>query len=381
MRVLMLNYEYPPIGGGAANATACLLPQLAAFGVQVDLVTTAPGCRAELLTPWPGVRIIRLPVPGVGLNYQGNQALLGYAFAAAMRLPTLLKATHYDLAHAFFALPSGLLGYLARHQLPYLISLRGSDVPGFSARFAGLHRALRPLSRQIWHGASAVIANSDGLRNMALASFPELPIEVIPNGVDTDEFTPPPTRHRDGPVRIICVSRLIPRKGIADLLQAVAELRRTNRCVELDVVGDGPLAHELYARAQALGIASSVRWHGHVEHHLLPPLYAAADIFAQPSLHEGMSNTALEALATGLPLVLSDTGGSAELVSDNGLIVPPQAVPQLTVALARLVDDPALRAAMGRRSRTRALQKSWGAVAMSYAERYESILARSVCAV
>jgi glycosyltransferase involved in cell wall biosynthesis len=381
MRVLMLNYEYPPIGGGAANATACMLPHLAAFGVQVDLLTTAPACSFELLTPCPGVRVIRLPVPGVGRNYQGNQALLGYTLAAALRLPTLLSATRYDLAHAFFALPSGLLGYLARGRMPYLISLRGSDVPGFSARFAGLHRALHPLSRAIWHGAAGVVANSAGLRNLAHASFPDLPIEVIPNGVDTDEFAPPPSRRRDGAVRVICVARLIPRKGIADLLQAIADLRGSNRDVELDVVGDGPLLAELRVRAQALGIASAVRWHGHVEHHLLPPLYTAADIFAQPSLHEGMSNTALEALAAGLPLVLSDTGGSAELVSDNGLIVPPQNVSQLVAALARLIDDPDQRLAMGRRSRARALQKSWSSVAMRYVACYEAIQLRAACTV
>jgi glycosyltransferase involved in cell wall biosynthesis len=156
-------------------------------------------------------------------------------------------------------------------------------------------------------------------------------------------------------------------------------LKLSGRSVVLDIVGDGPLASELRATARNLGIADDVRWHGHVEHHLLPPFYAQADIFAQPSLHEGMSNTALEGLAAGLPLVLSDTGGSAELISDNGIIVPPQNVPALTAALARLVDNPHLRSTMASRSRALALKKSWSAVAMSYVERYDAIQAQKAC--
>lgn len=377
MRVLMLNYEYPPIGGGAGNATAYLMPQLAALGIKVDLVTSALGSQAELHTPAPGLRILRLPVAGAGHSYQESRALIGYTAAVAIRLPMLLKHGHYDLAHAFFAIPTGFLSYLTRRRMPYIISLRGSDVPGFSARFDRLHQLLRPLNRQIWSQAAALIANSVGLRELALRSFPDLAIDVIPNGVDTVTFCPLPKHTDQVRTRILCIARLIPRKGIADLLQAMAVLRSQGRAVELVVVGDGPLAKELKVQAEELTIAPDIHWMGHREHDQLPPIYAEANIYVQPSLHEGMSNTTLEALASGLPLVLSDTGGSAELVQGNGIVVSPGDVAALTAALTRLLDDPELCEAMGERSRALALEKSWRSVAEGYVEHYRAVVDQS----
>lgn len=370
----MLNYEYPPLGGGAANATAYLLRELSARGVAADLVTAAPGRQGRLFSPAPGIRVLRLPAPVVDLHYQTSRALLAYTLGAAARLPLLLASARYDLVHAFFALPCGALAYLVRDRLPYLISLRGSDVPGFSGRFTRLHRLMRPLNRRVWAGAAGIVANSAGLRDLALHSFPDLRIDVIPNGIDTHAFRPGACRPDQAPLRALCVARLIPRKGIDRLLDAVAALRASGRAITLDVIGGGRLAGELRAHAERLGLGNAVTWHGYIAHDRLPEHYARADVFVLPSLQEGMSNTVLEALAAGLPVVVSDTGGTAELVDGNGFVVPPRDPAALTAALARLSDDRDLRLRMGRRSRELALGMSWEMVAGSYLAYYERIV-------
>ena len=132
----------------------------------------------------------------------------------------LLKENHYDLAHAFFAFPSAWLCYRRVKQLPYLISLRGSDVPGYNERLGLDYKLLSGLFHRIWSAAAGVVANSRGLSDLASAFMPALDIKVIPNGVDTERFFPA-TEKPSSPTRLLAVGRLIPRKRTDLLLIAL----------------------------------------------------------------------------------------------------------------------------------------------------------------
>ena len=223
MRVLMLNYEYPPLGGGAGNATQELLRVLAREpGLTVDLVTSAIGAaRVERPSEQTTLYFEDIGKRG-GLHYQSNLDLIRYSMAAWRRCKALMGLNTYDVVHAFFGIPCGVL--VNRIGLPYIVSLRGSDVPFYNPRFRQLDRwVFRHLSRRVWRGSCRTVANSAGLRTLALTSSPRQLIEVIPNGVDTDRYHPGGLHNgQNGPLRLLSVGRLIPRKGFHLLLRAMS---------------------------------------------------------------------------------------------------------------------------------------------------------------
>jgi len=151
---------------------------------------------------------------------------------------------------------------------------------------------------------------------------------------------------------LLIVGRLVPLKGHRYLLSALAGLRRARRDVVLLVVGDGPLRDSLRRSVEALDLKDATRFLGGRQG-LVEETLGAADIVVVPSLSEGFGLVALEAMAAGRPCVASRTGGLPEIVADDdsGILVPPGDVNALTAALDRLVSNPGLRAAMGRRGR------------------------------
>lgn len=216
-------------------------------------------------------------------------------------------------------------------------------------------------------------------------------IIYIPNGVDTERFSPfedavaarPSCSSRramreqlglpaDGPL-IGSVGRLDPVKDVPTLLKSFASVLSEFPAARLAVVGDGPMRGELEAAARAFRIDHAVAWLGRRDD--VPALLKSFDLFVQSSLFEGMSNTILEAMASGLPVIASNTGGNGELVADhsNGFLFPVGDVTALTDGLRRYLSDAALRAAHGRESRKRSLaQFDLSMMAEKYAALYRS---------
>lgn len=359
----MLNYEFPPLGGGAANANSYLLKEFAERDdIHVDLVTSSPDTyREEQFAD--NVTIYKLDVNKDEIHYWTQPEILRYSWKAYRKSKSLLRKKNYNLIHAWFGVPCGVIARALG--LPYLVALRGSDVPGYNERFGLQYIVLKPLLRKVWKNASSVVANSKGLRELAHETA-DLPIEVIPNGVAVDEFEP--VYHDHDTLRVLCVSRLVERKGIQYLIEGVAELD-----VELTVVGEGEQESELKQLVAAEEIEERVTFAGYVPHDEIHEYYEAADIFVLPSKNEGMSNTVLEAMAAGLPVITTDTGGTAELIGDNGSIVPMEDVNSLVETIGSYSQNPQLIETQGRQSRARAEEMSWGAVADQYDKEYTNI--------
>lgn len=158
-----------------------------------------------------------------------------------------------------------------------------------------------------------------------------------------------------GPLRVLCVGRLVPDKGQLLLLEAVAELHGRGVSVELSLVGDGPDADALRAGAARLGIADAVTFLGSRSPAEVASLYRSADVFCLPSFAEGLPVVLMEAMAAGLPVVTTRIAGVSELVEDGvtGAVVSAGRVDLLTGALERLAADPQLRVQWGSEGRER----------------------------
>lgn len=384
MKILIHNYEYPPLGGGAGNATEYLLREFAAFpDMEVVLVTSSIDREHRVEYPAPAIRIERLPIGkksgAKDLHFQSKRNLLAYLWKSWRFSQRLLRTERFDCVHAFFSVPSGFVARLLHTEfgIPYIVSLRGSDVPGYSERFKHLYAFLRPVTRFIWRKAARVIANSEGLRTLALSTDASRDIGIIRNGVDTKEFFPVPRDYSDRadtPFRVLAIARLTPRKGLRSLLEAIAILKKTEtRVFSLDIAGDGDERVSLEAYAREEGLTDRVRFTGRVPHADIVPLYHRAHAYVLPSLNEGMSNNVLEALATGLPIVTTDTGGTRELVSDNenGCIIRMRDAEHIAEKLRWLASHPKEAEKYGKESRRRAECLGWNEVAKAYREEYE----------
>jgi glycosyltransferase involved in cell wall biosynthesis len=282
----------------------------------------------------------------------------------------LTRRHQYDLSFSFSAVPAGVIGLLVGKLtgLPSLVSLQGPDVPGFESRYRLLYPFLKPLLRAVWRNAAVVTATSREHRNLAARTAPGLEIAVVENGVDTRLFTPPDVPRKSEVLEILCVGRLIERKGQHHLLRALANLNKEAGRAHLTLVGTGDAGPRLRRMAEELGLEDDVTFAGVVPPERMPAVYRSADVFVLPSENEGMSLALLEAMASGLPVIVTDTGGTAELVREgvNGCVVRWGDVDALTRAAAGLMRDLEARGRMGIASRAAAEQFSVEQVSRKY---------------
>jgi glycosyltransferase involved in cell wall biosynthesis len=356
----MLANEFPPLGGGTGIVNQYLLEGMSGYrDLWVDLVTSARGRTYETQPFAERIHLYKVPVRNRNIHHATNRELLTYTWRSLLFCRHLMRRQKYDLSFSFSAVPAGMISLLLRQLtgLPYLVSLQGPDVPGFEARYRYLYPFLTPVLKTIWNRAHIVTATSSGHRRLAQRTMPPLAIDVVHNGVDATAFRPvhkPPTNV----FHILCVGRLIERKGQTHLLQSLAALRKRSQDVHLTLVGTGDSEPQLRQQASALGLNGAVTFAGVVPARDMPATYQRADVFALPSHNEGMSIALLEALACGLPVVVTETGGTEELVRDgiNGHVVPWSDVAALTEALISLQTQRELRCRMGAANRTVAEQ-------------------------
>lgn len=373
MRILMLNYEYPPLGGGASNATYYLLNELSQFDdITVDLITSSATNEFEEEKNSGSVHIYKLPVGKKNLHYWTQKEIISYSRQAYKNIKKMKEQTEYDLIHAFFGIPCGAIAYRFRKESPYIVSLRGSDVPGFNDRFSFQYIFLKPFIRRVWRNAAAVIANSGGLKELALKTDRAAKIGVIYNGVNIKDFTQRDNRENENIV-ILTVARLIKRKGIDDLIRAVPAIVKAHRNIEVKIIGEGNMGAELKALAEKLDVSEYIEFLGYIPHNEISNYYSASDIFVLPSRNEGMSNTVLEAMASGLPVITTDTGGTRELIDGNGIIVPSEDSDAISNAVLNLINDHKLRENMGMKSREIAESMSWKNIAEKYYKLYVEV--------
>ena len=296
MKILLLNSEYPPIGGGAGNASANIARLLVKMGNEVLLLTSHfdDFARDEICD---GVRIIRVSALRRRMDRSSALEQISFIFAASFRMLrwrlwrrsaqalSLVRQFKPDITLAFFGLPSGAVAWLLKkvHGINYVVSLRGGDVPGFRPYdFRVYHKLAAPVLRVIWHSALAVVANSKGLHDLAAAFDSSIEIPIIPNGVDLEKFSAP---ERDwSPPRILSVGRVVYQKGFDLALRALADLKDLEW--QWSIAGDGPQMPVLQAMVEEHGLQKRIHFLGWLTADQLKEQYAAANLFVFPSLHD-----------------------------------------------------------------------------------------------
>lgn len=240
-------------------------------------------------------------------------------------------------------------------------------------------------TRTLRHATAIVVVSERAARLYGPLAGATTTTETIPIGVDTDEFKPhvrpehPDSAHDEHPVQVLACGHLVQRKAFDVLLTAMSMLARANLQVHLRLVGDGPERSNLQDLASRLGIEHYVTFVGAVPHSAIAHEYRCADIFCSPSFGEGFATVSLEALASGLPMVATPTGGFRELIGHHqvGTLVRFGAADKLAEALAELVTQKKRRETLSNRTRQVAVREyDWSVIAQRYRSLYDRVAHR-----
>ena len=322
MRILLLNYEFPPLGGGGGQIAANFCRYLAAFGHEVQVHTS----RHSSL-PTREIRDGYTIVRSFALRQRLHTCTVPEmaAYLVLTLVPTLkhVRLWKPDVIHVHFAVPSGVLAWII-HRLtgiPYILSAHLGDVPGgVPEQTDHIFKWLKPFTLPIWKAAAAITVPATHVRNLARQHY-DVPIEIIHNGLDLTTIETLPAAPSN-PVRLIFAGRLSVQKNPLFLLESLSQVKLLPW--RLDILGDGPLWVAAQNLAIELGLADKVSFHGWVTPEQVQATMAASDILVLPSLSEGLPLVGVQALAAGLAILGSRVGGISDLVlsGQNGFLVP-----------------------------------------------------------
>lgn len=363
------------MGGGAGNATRCTAAELARHGHTVHVLTARLPAQAAVETV-DSVTICRVLSLRRSLHDCGLLGAVSYLVSAFFALMRMSRTYDYDVYHFYFGLPTALLAPYVRFVLgkPYIIALRGSDVPNYDNTrwlMRPLHALLRPISRFLWKHASSVTVLSEDLKRLASQTAPAVESLVIRNGIDSDKFPEKLATQSAKALRLICVCRLVPRKGLEYLIAAMEELK--NDGVTLEIVGSGQERGRVAELVRRRGVRDHILLSGYVSSEQLHVNYHQADVFVLPSLSESFGQVLLEAMSCGLPIVASSVGGIPETIRHgrNGLLVPPRNPAAIVASVRWMAANPKLRLRMGRFNAEQVRERyGWHAVAAQYESLY-----------
>ena len=352
----------------------------------IALVPDAPGADPD--GPFDGVEVIRYryaPRPlqtlvnagGIAANLQRHAwkwlLLPGFLLGQYLAARRVLRHRHVDVIHAHWLIPQGLVAWRLRQRMhtPYLVTSHGGDLFGLRGRWP------TALKRHVAAASSAMTVVSSAMRAEAVRVGLHPPrLEVLPMGVDLRErFVVDPGIPR-ADAELLFVGRLVAKKGLVHLLDALPAVLAQNPRVELRIAGFGPEEATLRAQAQRLGMAGRVHFLGAVAQADLPALYRHASLFVAPFVRdahgdqEGLPVVLMEAIGCGCPVLVGEVAGIHDLLGAAGaeVCVQPADTAALAAAIVRTLSAPEQAQARAQAMRESAARWiDWQPIADGYA--------------
>ncbi|MGN6300860.1 MAG: glycosyltransferase family 4 protein [Angustibacter sp.] len=387
MRVLHVTSEFPPlVHGGLGRHVDGLARAQAAAGLDVQVLAPADDVLGTTLLAAPqhewchGVAVHRVGTPPA----DAGDDLVEVAAAVQRRMVVSAEAVaEVEVVHAHDWMTAEAAHAIASARgVPFVLTLHATE---HGRRFGRLdepvHRAVHAAERSAVACADRVVVCSTAMRAEAVAhgARPDA-VHVVPGGVDDDRWRVDPAaaaaarrRWLDGAEHlVVAAGRLEWEKGFSTLLRALPGLGRTRPAVRVVVAGRGSYQPVLTALASDLGVGERITWPGRLATHDLAALFAAADVAVVPSRYEPFGLVALEAQAAGAPVVVTRTGGLADLVTDGvtGRVIEPGDVDHLAEVLSELLGDPARRHRLADAGRTASIARGWPSVAAALLDVY-----------
>lgn len=376
MNILLVNYEYKPQCGGAGFATYNLAKELSRQGHQVELLIgwDYRFGQPEVLDNIP-TYVVSLRKKSV--HESSPVGVLWFVMKGLHLISRLTKKKEYDIIQFFFSVPTGLLKYGIRNKIPYVCSLRGIDVPSRRKdKYAFLRDALNWVNKDIVKNAAAVTALSGELAGWFHAAYQDIPVKVIPNGLDCRLFTRKKT-YSDRVRKFVTVARLIECKNIELSMRAFKRVHDMYPDITLDIIGEGYLHERLDRVIEEEGMSEYIRLMGYVEADRIAAVLCEYDVFYLLTVADSFGQVFIEAMACGLPVICADIGGPKEIVVDGetGIKVVPDDVENAVGALEYAIQNSDKMRKYGENGYKRAVEEySIESVAKRHIRVYQEIL-------
>jgi glycosyltransferase involved in cell wall biosynthesis len=297
---------------------------------------------------------------------------------SSMLFGCLKAAKTTDVWHANWSITGIIAGIAGKITgLPCITTLRGSDVN--LAKQSLIHKSILYCCLRL---STRIVAVSTGIRSDIQSTFPALnkPIYVIPNGVDSLFFNINPKPHSPNTINIVCVGNLTKNKSVDTILHA-ASLLKTSIKFHLTIVGDGPSRSSLSDLVKTLQLEKCVTFTGAIPQEELINILSIMDIFVHASLSEGRPNVVLEAMASGMAVIVSEIDGVKDIVENevNGLMFHTGDSVQLAELIRLLANDGTLIKRLGNNARDYLSKNklTWEATALGYRQIYEELLQKT----
>jgi len=369
MRILVLNHEFPPVGGGGGRAAESICQALAKRGHEIKVLTShfkdLP--REEQRD---GFDIIRIPTLRTQPFRASFFSMVIYVLSGLWAGLRLVRLFHPDVIHVHFAVPAGALAWMLCKltRVPYVLTAHLGDVPGGVPEKTGdWFRWIFPTTRWIWRDASARVAVSEFTRSLALNHYNE-EVLVIPNGIDVDRKNQASIRVNNPPV-IVFAGRFMEQKSPLHIVQILNEIKDLPwKCV---MIGDGPLMPEVKKSISTLELGDRFLLTGWITPDEVMKQFEQSDILFMPSLSEGLPVVGVQALSKGLAIVASRVGGFVDLVDENqnGYLIEVGDRSGFKSKLQELLTNPSRLLSL----RQASLKKAKSFEIAQIAERYEKI--------
>jgi glycosyltransferase involved in cell wall biosynthesis len=320
MHVLVINYEYPPIGGGGGFVTRDILEHIVLEGHKVTVITSHfTGLKRHEFVN--GVEIVRVPVLlRRKMEVATLPSMLSYFPSSTMQALLSTNGRDYEIVNTHFAIPSGPTGQLVSRvlNLPNVLSIHGGDIFDPSKSLSPHKTPLvTSVVKLMLNRADRVVAQSNDTKKNAYRYYRvRRDIDVIPLGIKKPIFSKA-TRKDFGFNQddfVFCtIGRLIKRKNLSEFIDIFAEMK--NRLeLKLIILGDGPERSSLENLAQHKGVSDSVYFLGNVSDVTKFQLLGISDVYVSTALHEGFGLVFLEAMECGLPVICYDRGGQSDFL-------------------------------------------------------------------
>lgn len=366
MKILVLCYEYPPVGGGGGRIAATVAEGLATLGHEVKYLTGNVSARHNLPAKElrNGVEVLRVGSPRRSPDTCRVHEMAFYVAWALLPALALVRNFRPDVIHAHFAVPTGALAWAVSKitGVPYVLTAHLGDVPGgVPEQTDRLFRWIKPLTHPIWNGAASVTAVSSFVFRLARDAYGR-DVSIVPNGIAA---TPTVHESAETPPRLLFVGRVSIQKNLRLALDALAKIQDLDWSAS--IVGDGPLRQEAQAFVKSAGLGERVTFHGWMAPGELAALRKKCKVLLLPSLSEGLPVAAVEALADGLAIIGTDIPGLADVVEHlgNGFLCAPDAS-TYAAAIRQTLEDKELLESFRIRSAKKAMAFSLDRVVAKY---------------
>ena len=339
MKILMLNYEYPPIGGGGGVISKHIAEGLAELGHEIHVLTSKFQDTPEVSQPAQNLTVIRLKVNRKTDFKSDPIEMLDWVLKTKKYCNTYVKSQKFDLCFANFVLPGGEVAlYLKKKfNLKFVVISHGHDIPWVHAK------RLWPLYLMGYQKIKKVLNQAEKVFLQTPMMFENLKsfhakaaqkVAIVPNGFSSEVLTKKENKEQ---FKVIFVGRIVKQKDPATLIKGFSNFLDNGGEGILKIFGDGPVRKHLQKALEAAGLQYQILLMGKTSQHEVLEELASSSVYVSTSLNEGMSMAMLEASATGLPIISTPVSGTSLILNqENSFLIDFKNADELSSALQKV---------------------------------------------